>query len=112
MVPPHDVGPVPGAPPHLAAHIARDGDASVIRVRGELSGQRVPLLETVIRRLEKRGDARLIVDLRDIMAIDDHGAEMLRQAGERVLAAGRSMTVLGSAGAQARAPAPGAPADG
>ncbi|MDX6556704.1 MAG: hypothetical protein QOD86_2899 [Miltoncostaeaceae bacterium] len=111
MVPPHDVGPVLGAPPHLSAHITRDGDASVVRLRGALSGPGVPLLESVLQRLEKRGVARLIVDVRDTSAIDPLGAAMLHRAAQRMLEAGRSMTVLRSDGAQECAPASGVPAD-
>ena len=96
MVPAHEVGPVPGVVPPLAAHIVRQGDTSVVRVRGALSGLRVPFLETVVQRIEKRGGARVIVDLRDVCAIDAAGTAMLRRAAERMLQAGRSMTVIGS----------------
>ena len=107
MVPAHELGPVPDAAPPLAAHIVREGDASVIRVRGALSGLRVPFLETVVQRLEKRGGARLIVDLREVSAIDEAGAAMLRRAADRMLQAGRSMTVIERPAAEAPVLAPG-----
>ena len=112
MVPPHEVGPVPGASPPLAAHIARQGNASVVRVRGSLSGWRVPFLEILIQRLEKRGDARVTIDLREISAIDSAGAAMLRRAAERMLRSERSLTVLEREGTATPAPALGAPVDG
>lgn len=107
MVPAHEVGAVPDAAPPLAVHIVRDGDATVIRVRGALSGLRVPLLETVVQRLEKRGRARVIVDLRDASVIDAAGAAMLRRAADRMLQAGRSMTVIERDAAEAPVGAPG-----
>ncbi len=107
MVPANEVGPVPDAAAPLAAHIVREGDASVVRVRGALSGLRVPFLETVVQRLEKRGAARLIVDLREVSVIDDAGAAMLRRAADRMLQAGRSMTVIERDSAETPAGAPG-----
>jgi anti-anti-sigma regulatory factor len=103
MAPAREVGPVPDAVPPLMAHIAREGDASVLRVRGALSGLRVPFLESVVQRLEKRGDARLIVDLREVSVTDAAGAAMLRRAAERMLRAGRSMTVIESGDVDAEA---------
>ena len=111
MVPAHEVGAVPDAAPPLAAHIVREGDASVVRVRGALSGLRVAFLETVVQRLEKRSGARLIIDLREISEIDAAGAAMLSRAADRMLGAGRSMTIIERGDAEAPAPAPGAATD-
>lgn len=104
MVPVHEVGPVPdGVAPHLAAHIRREGDTSVLRLRGALSGSRVSLAEAVLHRLEKRVGAGLILDLREVSVIDAMGSAMLRRSAERMLQAGRPMTLLGSGDARAGA---------
>jgi len=111
MVPVHEVGPihplttVPAGGPaaRLAVHISRDVDAVVVRLRGGLSGPRVPLFETVVHRLEKRRGARLILDLRGVCVIDAAGAAMVSRAERRAVKAGRSMTVLAYGGAVADA---------
>ena len=105
MVPEHELEPVPvDAAPHLAAHIGREGDASVVRLRGALSGSRVPLAESVLHRLEKRGGGRLILDLREVSVIDAVGAAMLLRSADRMLRAGRPTTLLGSG--EPRTPVP------
>lgn len=78
----------------LAVHIAHDEDTVVVRLRGALSGPRVPLFESVVYRLEKRRRTRFILDLRDLAVLDAAGAALVRRAKERALEAGRSITVL------------------
>ena len=80
----------------LAAQVAHEGGRVVIRLRGALSGPRVPLLESVLYRLEKRGRGRLTVDLRDLDAIDPAGVAMVHRSVERALHTGRSISVLGA----------------
>jgi len=112
MVPEHELEPVPGDPaPHLAAHIRRERDASVVRLRGALSGSRVPLAESILHRLEKRGGGRLVLDLRELSAIDAVGAAMLLRSAERMLRAGRPTTLLGSGEPRMPVPAPDPAAD-
>lgn len=108
-------GAATAAPPgglaaRLAVHIRRDGKTVVVRVRGGLSGPSVPLFETVVHRLEKRGGACLILDLRGVSVIDAAGAAMVRRSEQRALEAGRRMTVLARGGGEAGAPGPGATA--
>jgi hypothetical protein len=79
----------------LAAHVAHDGGTVVVRLRGALTGARVPLLETVLHRLETRGRGRLTLDLRDLEAIDAAGAAMVHRSVERAVGAGRTVSVLG-----------------
>jgi anti-anti-sigma factor len=79
----------------LRAQIAHEGGRVVIRLRGALSGARVPLLETVLHRMETRGRGRLTIDLRDLDSIDAAGAAMVHRSAERALHAGRSVSVLG-----------------
>ena len=83
-----------GAAMHLAAHITHDEETVVLRVRGALSGPRVPLLESVVYRLEKRGRAHFILDLRDVAVIDAAGTAMVSRSEERALRAGRSIAVI------------------
>jgi anti-anti-sigma regulatory factor len=84
----------PGTP--LAAQVTHEGGQVVVRLRGALSGPRVPLLESVLYRLETRGRGRLTLDLRDLDAIDAAGAAMVHRSVERALHAGRSISVLGA----------------
>jgi MFS superfamily sulfate permease-like transporter len=79
----------------LAGHVTHDGGTVVVRLRGALTGARVPLLETVLHRLETRGRGRLTLDLRDLEAIDAAGAAMVHRSVERALVAGRTVSVLG-----------------
>ena len=79
----------------LAAHVRHDGGTVVVRLRGTLTGALVPLLETVLHRLETRGGGRLTLDLRDLGAIDAAGAAMVHRCVERALGAGRTVSVLG-----------------
>ena len=91
----------------LAAQVTHEGGRVVIRLRGALSGPRVPLLETVLYRLEKRGRGRLTLDLRDLDAIDAAGVAMVHRSVERALHAGRSISVLGAdVAARPRVPRP------
>jgi anti-anti-sigma regulatory factor len=82
-----------GAETQLAVHIAHDGDTVVVRLSGALSGPRVPLFESVVYRLEKRGRARFTVDLRRLAVLDAAGAALVRRFEERVLKAGGSITL-------------------
>jgi hypothetical protein len=79
---------------HLTAHITHDEETVLLRVRGALSGPRVPLLESVVYRLEKRGRAHFILDLRDVAVIDAAGTAMVSRSEERALRAGRSIAVI------------------
>jgi anti-anti-sigma regulatory factor len=79
----------------LTAHVAHDGGTVVVRLRGALSGAHVPLLESVLHRLETRGRGRLTVDLRELVAIDAAGAAMVNRSVERALGTGRTVSVLG-----------------
>ena len=79
----------------LAAHVTHEGGRVVIGLRGALCGPRVPLLESVLYRLETRGRGRLTLDLRDLDAIDAAGVAMVHRSVERAVHTGRSITVLG-----------------
>ena len=83
------------AVPPLAAHVTHGDGRVVVRLRGALSGPRVPLLEVVLHRLETRGRGRLTLDLRDLDAIDAAGVAMVNLSVERALDTGRSISVLG-----------------
>lgn len=79
----------------LAAHVAHEGGRVVVRLRGALTGPRVPLLESVLYRLETRGRGPLSLDLRDLDAVDAAGAAMVHRSVRRALHVGRSISVLG-----------------
>jgi hypothetical protein len=69
----------------LAVHIAHDVDTVVVRLSGALSGQRVPLFESPVYRLEKRARTRLILDVRDLAVLVAAGAALVRRSKERAL---------------------------
>jgi anti-anti-sigma regulatory factor len=79
----------------LAVHVTHEGGRVVVTLRGALHEARVPLLQMVLHRLERRGRGRLTLDLRDLDAIDAAGVAMVHRSVERALSLGRSVTVLG-----------------
>jgi anti-anti-sigma regulatory factor len=79
----------------IAAHVTHEGGRVVITLRGALDDARVPLLEMVLHRLERRGRGRLTLDLRDLDAIDEAGVAMVHRSLERALHSGRAVSVLG-----------------
>ena len=103
MVPAREAESMSSVAESLRAQVVHEGGRVVIRLRGALTGPRVPLLESVLYRLERRGRGRLTLDLRDLDAIDAAGAAMVHRSVERTLHAGRSISVLGDAAA----PCPG-----
>ncbi|HTI32260.1 MAG TPA: STAS domain-containing protein [Miltoncostaea sp.] len=80
----------------LAVHITHDDRTVSVRVSGALSGARVPLLESVVFRLEKRHRVAFVLDLRDVAVTDAAGAALVRRFEERALRTGRSVSVLTS----------------
>jgi anti-anti-sigma regulatory factor len=84
-------GPVVRAAARLRATITGDDHAVTVRLRGELSGLSVPLLESVLHRLEARGPALVVLDIRELTVIDRSGAGLVRRAKRRGRLAGRPL---------------------
>lgn len=61
----------------LAVHTARDGDACVVSLRGELDLANAATAETAIDDALSATDARVIVDLRELEFIDSTGIALL-----------------------------------
>ena len=76
----------------------RDGDSTVLRLRGELDRLTVEDVDRTIRELASSTTSRLILDLRDLEFIDSAGLRSLSRAHNLLADAGRTLVV--------RAPSP------
>ena len=75
----------PPDPCRLRMRSARDGDAHVIRLTGELDLTSADGVEQELRRVELTDAHAIVVDLRELTFIDSMGVRLLFQASTRSL---------------------------
>jgi len=81
-------GPGAQATARLRATITGDDHPVTVRLRGELWGLGMSLLESVLHRVEARRPPLVILDTRELTVIDRSGAGLVRRAKERARLAG------------------------
>ena len=75
-------------PPDLETHVERDGDATVVRVVGEVDLVNAHELAAAIASGAENGGA-LVVDLREVPFMDSTGLRSINQTRERFAEEGR-----------------------
>jgi len=89
--------------PALVVQLQEVGTASVLTLRGSLTGSSVAALEAQIDQLGSTSCADVVVDLSDLSDIDAVGAGLLFGLQHYVRGRGGRMTMIGARGAVAAA---------
>src|SRR5262245_38888135 len=74
----------------------RDGDATVLRIEGELDAVTNPDVRPTLDRLVNEGHRTIVVDLSALRLIDSSGIGGIVSLYKRILAAGGKVTVTGA----------------
>jgi anti-sigma B factor antagonist len=87
------IGPTVFPPPLFTITSAREGDAYVICVEGELDLSECPHLERALRKAEASHAIRILLDLEQLAFIDAAGLSVLVMAWRRSMSSGDRLRV-------------------